>query len=425
MTIDFGQGSANQMRILAINAHGMIGGGASKVYVRGNQLLAEKGHSVAWLNIGPVQNNPAENQPAYSIPDFAQGSQMRKQIGLAIGYLYNRSAYRLAERALHEFRPDVVHVHNIQGQISPSVLLPFRKQAVPIVQTLHDYRLLCPAIHFLSQGKVCEACKGKKYYQCALKRCRKGELVRSSVAALGSYVSDYFYQYDRMISAYIAPSEFMRAKMIAYGYTSEKIHVLPNAYFETVPVPQGRPREHILFAGRLSPEKGIDLLVQAAKGLDAAVVIAGDGPEREHLQALAGKIGAGNVSFPGFLNATDLNRLYQTALVTVLPSRWYENGPLVILESYANATPMVGARIGAIPEFVTEGKTGFLFTPEDAADLHLVLENSIHQPGLLQQMGTSALADVAAKYSPAAYLEGLEDILSKVVKGTGHANCEK
>jgi glycosyltransferase involved in cell wall biosynthesis len=403
------------MRVLSIHTNGTITGGGDVVFIQGNRLLAARDHEVAWLTIGDAPYATERGQVAYCLPEFREGSKLQKQIGLTTGHIYNHQVRRLAEHAMQEFRPEIVHVHTIQGHLSPSVLLPFREHSVPIVQTLHDYRLLCPAIHFLSKGQVCEACKGKRYYQCALNRCRKGGLFKSSVAALGSYVSDYIYQYDKLISAYIAPSEFMRKKMVEYGYAPDKIHLLPNAYFGQVPGPEGAKREHILFAGRLSPEKGGDLLVRAAKNLKAMVNIAGDGPERERLQALAKQIGVNNVKFPGFLNASELSCLYQNALVTVLPSRWYENGPLVVLESYANATPVVGARIGAIPEFVDEGKTGLLFAPNDADDLHDVLQYCVTHPESLRPMGEAALSVVKAKYSPTAYIEELEDILNDAV----------
>lgn len=212
----------------------------------------------------------------------------------------------------------------------------------------------------------------------------------------------------------------MRQKMLEFGYAGGKIQVLPNAYFGQTLDPGRARREHILFAGRLSSEKGADLLVRAAKNLDAKVIVAGDGPERGNLQALAQRLGANNLRFPGFLHANELERLYQTALVTVLPSRWYENCPLTLLESYANSTPVVGARIGAIPELIEDGKTGFLFTPNDADDLNKVLQYCITRAPLLRRMGITALSKVRAKYSPHAYLEGLESVLNNVANKNIH-----
>ena len=204
--------------------------------------------------------------------------------------------------------------------------------------------------------------------------------------------------------------------MVEHGYAGQKISVLPNAYFGSLPGSSGARREHVLFAGRLSSEKGVDLLVRAAVGLGAPVLIAGDGPERARLQALAEQVGAQNVRFLGFLNGADLAQLYQTALLTVLPSRWYENGPLVVLESFANATPLVGARIGAVPEFVTEGQTGSLFAANDSADLQRVLKTCLAQPDALARMGSTAFSYVSANFSPGAYLDGLESILQQAQK---------
>lgn len=404
------------MRILSIHTHGTVVGGADVVYIRGNRLLAEHGHSIAWLTIGQVPVANQLHQPVFCLPEFRERNSFQKQIGLALGHLYHPHARQLAIRALRDFKPDLVHVHTIQGHLSPAVLLPFRQAHIPILQTLHDYRLLCPAIHFLSHGQPCEACKGKKYYRCVLKRCRNNQLAKSGIAALGSYLSDYFYRYDSWINGYITPSEFMRQKMIEFGYAPQKIVTLPNPYFGPIADFEEAERDHILYAGRLSFEKGVDLLVRAAKNLNVRVNIAGDGAERERLQTLAQQIGASNVHFLGFLDSAQLNRLYQTALVTVLPSRCYENGPLALLESYANRTPVVGARIGAIPEFIDEGKTGFMFTPDDAGDLHQVLHGCIAYPDSLKPVGQTARSRVLATYSPATYRTHLENIISHVVR---------
>jgi glycosyltransferase involved in cell wall biosynthesis len=403
------------MRVLSIHPNGTIGGGGDMVFIQGNRLLGEHGHKVAWFTIGKAPQAIENGQVTYCLPEFRTGNQIQKQIGLAAGHIFNPQAYKLARQAMHEFHPDVVHVHNIQGQLSPSVLLPFRRMNIPIVQTIHDYRLLCPAIHFLSNGQVCESCKGKRFYRCALKRCRRSEFFKSSVAALGSYVSDYLYQYDQLISAYIAPSEFMQKKMVEYGYAKYKIHILPNAYFGQIPRRATIIRKHILFVGRLSPEKGVDLLVRAAKGLNLKVYIAGDGPEYKRLHTLAKQTEANNVEFLGFLSSEKLSHLYQEALVTVLPSRWYENGPLTVLESYAHATPVIGARIGAIPEFVDENKTGFLFEPNNANELHTILQNYLSDPHSLNHMGCNALSIAKVKYSPQAYIDGLESLLNNVI----------
>ncbi len=399
------------MRVLSIHSDGMVRGGAAAVYLHGSALLREKGHETALFHIGETEKAICGEMPAYTLPEFRYENSWKKPLALASGFLYSSQAHTLAKRALAEFQPDIVHLHILQGHLSPSVLLPFYKAKIPIIQTQHDYRQLCPATHFLSHGEVCEACKGKKYHQAIAKRCRKGSLLRSSVAALGSYASDYMYQYDKMISAYIAPGEFLRQKMIGFGYAPEKITTLYNAYFGNIVAQTEIEREHILFVGRLSIEKGVDLLVRSAKDLGVPVHLAGDGPEREKLEKLAIEIGAENVRFLGFLNAEALRAQYRKALMMVLPSRWYENGPLVLLEAYANGTPVVGARIGAIPEFVEEGVTGYLFEPNNAEDLHQRLRNALSRRKNLRKMGEEARLMVADKFSPALYIEKLEEIL--------------
>jgi glycosyltransferase involved in cell wall biosynthesis len=233
---------------------------------------------------------------------------------------------------------------------------------------------------------------------------------------LSGYAADYLYHYDDLVATYIAPGEFLRQKMIEFGYAATKIITLPNAYFGYPMTPQESPRTHVLYVGRLAREKGIDLLIEAAVGLDTPVIVAGDGPERDSLESLADAMGAHNVRFVGFQPPEAIADLYNRAIATVLPSRWYENGPLVILESYARATPVIGANIGAIPEFVQPGETGFLFRAGDAQDLREVLLECAADRKRLAQMGRAARDRVVAKYSPERYVQSLENVLESAIR---------
>lgn len=400
------------MRILAVHSRGEVAGGSDGVYVHGTRLLAERGHEVAWLTAGSCDTAVELGHLLFSFPGFWSSSGLRRQVELAEGIVYSHRARKLTERAVEVFRPDVAHIHILRHTLSPSVLLALREYGVPVVQTLHDYRLICPVNSFLSDGRVCEACRGGRYCNCIRQRCARGRsLVKSVFFSLSAYVADHCYHHDDLVTAYIAPSEFLRQKMIAFGYEPGKIVTLHNAYFGQAAPPRDLPREHVLYVGRLAQEKGLDLLIEAAVGLDAPVVIAGDGPERAALEELAGALGARNVRFVGFQPSEAVADLYNRALVTVLPSRWYENGPLVILESYVKGTPVVGADIGAVPEFVEEGHTGRLFRAGDAKDLRAVLQRCLDDQAALVRMGEAARRHVAVAYSPEKYVQRLEAVL--------------
>lgn len=404
------------MRILAIHSKGIVAGGADGVYVYGTRLLAERGHTLAWLTAGPCEVATELGHPLFALPDPQQGSRIQHLVRLAEGYVYSHQARRLARRAVEEFRPDIASIHNIRHTLSPSILPVLREHGVPVVQTLHDYRQICPINSFYSGSQVCEACKGRRYYHCVRRRCARGRsFVKSAVFCLGSYAADYVYHYDDLIAAYVAPGEFLRQKMIEYGYAPTKITTLHNAYFGHVASPRDLPRTHVLYVGRLAREKGIDLLVRATAGLEVPVVVAGDGPERARLESLADEVEAHNVRFVGFQPPGVVADLYNRALVKVLPSRWYENGPLVILEAYAQATPVVGADVGAIPEFIEENRTGVLFRANDADDLRAVLKRCLADRDRLAQMGQTARQRVIAEHSPERYVQGLESILESVL----------
>ena len=404
------------MRILTIHEQGRVRGGADAVYLHGTRLLAKQGHTIAWMNPGICEAATA-SEKVYSLSETSSLRSFKRNVRIAAGLIYLPEARRLARRAVQEFRPDVVHVHTIGGAFSPIVACVFADYGIPVVQTLHDYRLLCPVCSFLSGDEVCEACHGRHYYHCVMRRCaRNRALLPSIILGLGAYISNYIYHYDKLINHYICPGEFLRQKMIAFGYASEKLTTLPNAYFGPSLAHREMTEPLILYVGRLSHEKGVDLLVKAARGLKTPVCIVGDGPARPDLEELADALGvADQVKFLGFQTFAQVQELYARAWVNVLPSRWYENGPLVVLEANAQGTPVVASAMGALPEFVEEGKTGCLFTANDAESLREVLQRCLARPDWLREMGENARQRVIQRYSPERYAQGLETILERVI----------
>ena len=410
------------MRILSIHMNSSVNGGAEVVYIHGNRLLAEMGHQVAWLSIGASQDAVRRGELVFYLPEIPD--KKIQLIPKLTRHFFNSESVRLAKQAIQEFHPDIVHVHTVFGYryLSPSVLLPFKERGIPIVQTLHDYGLICPASFFLSRGKVCEACKGRMYYFSAMKCCMGGSFPRSFMAAINSYIKDYAYHYDGLISSYIAPSHFLRQKYIEFGFSPPKIEVIPNAYFQTdstvMPIEiEKKSRNYLLFAGRLSSEKGVDVLVGASKGLGIPVKIVGDGPERETLQTMQGRIGADNIEFLGKQPHSSMETLYKNAALTIFPSRWYENGPLVILESFAQATPVIASRIGAIPEFVKDCQTGYLFNVDDPDDLRRTIQLALRRPHP-EVMEENAYQQVHTEHRQGLYATRLENILSRHIAGS-------
>jgi len=404
------------MRILSVHMNSTLNVGAELGRTHSNRLLAERGHSIAWLGIGIPQDALARGEPVFSLPELPDEDSRR--ITQIPRHFYNPAAFRLAKRAIQEFHPDIVRVHTVFGYryLTPAVLLPFRECGIPIIQTLHDYGLICPASFFLSSNQICEACKGGKYYSVVLRRCRGGSFFKSCAAALNAYLKDYAYHYDSLITGYIAPSQFLRQKYIEFGVAPEKIDVVPNAYFlPGTPDKTGVPKRQnfILFAGRLSYEKGVDTLIKAVEDLDVQVKIAGDGEERENLESLVKASGSQKIKFLGKLPHTEMGALYQQAACVVIPSRSYENSPTVILEAFSYATPVIAARIGALPEFVIDGYSGLLFNVDDPVDLRQVIQSALDDPIRLAGMAAQAYQSVQAGHAPEVHAARLEAVLER------------
>src|SRR5579872_2888450 len=285
--------------------------------------------------------------------------------------LLSTSAARGMAAVVDDFRPDVVHLHNIYHQLSPSILRPLRSRRLASVMTLHDYKLACPTYQFLDKGQICEACLGGHFSQAVRRRCEGGSLAASTMAAtelalhtrLGAYAP---------LGLLICPSRFMESKMRAAGVFPERLRHIP--HFAWPRPPAGDPSGGVLFAGRLAPEKGVDVLVEAVGRLDGARLdIAGDGPERPRLEHLADSVAPGRVTFHGLLPKERVDALLGAAPVVVLPARWYENQPMVILEALSAGVPVVASDLGGASELIEPGVDGDLVPHSDPAALAAAL----------------------------------------------------
>jgi glycosyltransferase involved in cell wall biosynthesis len=239
---------------------------------------------------------------------------------------------------------------------------------VPVVLTAHDLKLACPSYKMLSAGSVCEACKGGRIWNVAVKRCLKGSRALSGLIAVETAVHRWLDLYGANVDRLVAPSQFYRDKLVEWGWPAEKLVYIPNfspALWPESPVPEEGP---LLYFGRLSEEKGVATLVRAAALSGVRVVVAGTGPQGAELQALARQLRA-PVEFVGHQSGGALGMLIARARAIVLPSEWYENAPMSVLEAYSAGRPVLGAAIGGIPEMIEPGITGWIFPSGDEAAL--------------------------------------------------------
>ncbi len=325
----------------------------------------------------------------YARPRYGGGA-----LSDAASLVWNREAARNLEALLREVRPDVAHLHNVYHHLSPSILPVLSRHGIPVVMTLHDLRLLCPAIHMLRRGQVCERCRGGRFWEAVAGRCVKDSLAASALAALETAHQWQRRLYPRTVSRFLCPSACYAAKFAQWGYPAAKLTHLPNfvdtAWWDPALLPPAAARDCYLFFGRLSREKGLATLLAAQALWEAAAAaggppvlpleIAGTGPAEADLRRRAAALGLTTVTFRGGLGLDDLRATLARARFSVLPSEWYENGPMAALESLAAGVPLVGTAIGGIPEMIVDGVTGVVAPPRDPAGLLAALQRGAALP---------------------------------------------
>jgi glycosyltransferase involved in cell wall biosynthesis len=321
-------------------------------------------------------------------------------IGLAKRTVWASDSRRDFLELLRREKPDLVHVHNTFVIISPSIYSACYQAKVPVVQTLHNYRMLCLAANFFRDGKICEQCMGRSLLPGIEHACYRQSYSASAVVAVMLTSHRLRGTWQREVACFIALSEFARKKFIEGGLPEDKIFVKPN-FISPDPGPRNVAGEYALFVGRLSPRKRIDTLLAAWKRQPRIIPlhIAGDGPDREELSSEAARLGLPQVQFKGRLTREQILEAMHRARFLVFASEWYENFPVTIAEAFACGTPVVCSRLGAMEEIVSDGRTGLHFAPGDPEDLARKVEWAWNHPPEMCAMGEQARLEYEAKYT--------------------------
>ena len=396
------------MRILHVNKFLYRRGGAESYMLDLASRQEASGHEVAFFSTRHPENQPSQFDAFF--PEYIElnppPASWSERARAAARILYSRSAEVGFARVLDRFRPDVVHLHNIYHHLSPSVLRPLRPRAVPAVMTLHDFKLACPTHRFMANGRVCEACVPRRFYMASLKRCHEGSLSMSTLNGVELAAHTLFRMYAP-IHLLVCPSQFMVEKMTAAHVFPTRLRWIPNFVDASAIETKDAPGGGVVYAGRLSEEKGVETLVRAAPEVDAPIDVVGDGPDRTGLEHLAERIGAPNVTFHGHVSRDAVHRLLREAAVAVMPSRGYENAPMGILEAFACGVPVVGTAHGGIPELIDPGVDGDLVTPGDETALAASLNRFTADPEGAFARGEAARRKVETSFSPDEHLERL------------------
>lgn len=363
-------------------------GGEDVVFKQECQMLEQAGHSVM----------------AYRRSNFEiDGYKGLWQLELARKAIWATDTKREVAALLHHDRPDLVHVHNTFVVVSPSIFSACREAGIPVVMTLHNYRLYCPSATFFRDGHICEECVEHGLWRSVGHGCYRGSRAATATVAVMLAVHRQRQTWVREVDSYIALTEFARGRFLRAGLPSEKIFVKPNFVHPDPGVSGDAVRDYVVFAGRLSPEKRVNTMLAAWSRLSARIqiplMIIGSGPQRAELESEAQKRGLTGVTFLGQLSREQTLAAIREARFLIFSSEWYENFPVTIAESFACGVPVICSRLGAMKEIVEDGRTGFHFAPSDSDDLAAKVEDTWRDPERTRAMGKQARQEFENKYT--------------------------
>ena len=385
------------MKILIAHNFYQQRGGEDGVMERESGILLSNGHEI--LNYFRRNNE---------IQDYS----LLQKIRLASGTVWAPDTYSSLRRILRDERPVIAHFHNTFPLISPAAYYACAEAGVPVVQTLHNYRLLCPAATLLREGKVCEACLGRSVaWPGVVHGCYRGSRAATAAVAATPAVHRMMGTWREKVDVYVALTEFARRKFAEAGLPAERIVVKPN-FVAHDPGAKRRTGEYALYLGRLSEEKGPLVLLEAWARLGEGIPLklAGDGPLKQELRREIGAWSLNGVELLGQVDSEEVVGLLHGACFLVLPSICYENFPLTIAEAFACGVPVIASRLGSMAEIVADGKTGLHFEPGNAADLAAKVEWAWVHPEKMEEMGWAARCEFEEKYTRAANYRRLTEI---------------
>jgi glycosyltransferase involved in cell wall biosynthesis len=357
------------MKILQINKYHTRNGGSDTVYFNTSKLLEQNGHEVVSFAMQVDTNLPAEkNQYFIARTNFRSPGLLNKLKNVS-KFFYSLDAKTKLETLIIGEKPDLAHLHTFYGSLTSSILPVLKKHKIPTVVTVHDYKFVCPGYLFLDgNNKVCEKCRGKNFYQCTLNKCAQNNRLQSLIFTLEAYFRDALYPIEKFIDQFIFVSEFSKNIHLKFkpelGNKSTRLFNFdPNIENKK---PTSVKGDYFLYAGRLAREKGIATLLQAFVELPGyKLKIAGRGPLKEDVLNFKSE----NIEYCGFKSGEELDNLVQNASFIITPSECYENNPMAVIEAMTLGKPVIGSRIGGIPELVIENKTGFLFSYGSVSEL--------------------------------------------------------
>jgi len=406
------------MRICLVNTYHHWRGGDSTYAFELARLLGSRGHQVIHFAMKHPKNFPSEFEKYFvdyiDYRDLSETGGLFERVKAFPRSLYSSEARRKFAALLDATSPDIVHLQNFRRHLTFSILPEPKKRAKPVVMTAHDYDLICPRSVLFAHGALCDRCRGRNYYNAAIARCKGGSFAGSAAIALEAYFMRVM-GYDDLLDMIITPSRFARDKLVECGRPAARIRALPNFIDGSRYRPVYDNDGYAICFGRLSDEKGIEVLLEAAAGLpDVRLVIAGDGPCRTALEGQALKLGLKNAEFLGHVARDKILDLVSRAMFVVIPSICPENFPYSVLEAFAVGKPVIASRIGGLPEMVENGGTGLLVEPGDPADLAKKMACLAENRALLREMGENARKRIETEFDAATHYRNIMQVYEEL-----------
>ena len=401
------------MKVLLINWSWFATGGDWTYVENINKLYMSHGHEVIPFSTHNKKNvfSPFSKNfvSAYDFKELNKNKTFNNGIkALRTSIVSSDALYKL-DRILKEHDIKVAHLHNIHHYITPAIIKKLHERGIKILWTLHDYKIICPENSFVSNGKICEKCITGNFYHCAINRCKKNSYLASALASFEAYYYHKKNIYD-LVDIYLCPSRFLLQKFEQFGFKKSKlfesnlcydIEIIDNFIKKSEPDfnTSVKKEKYALYVGRLEEIKGIRTLIKAIKDTEIVLKIVGSGNAQDDLKILAEMQGINNVQFLGFKNKTEVFELINNSLFGVCPSEWYENFPFSIAETFLFSKPVVGSKIGGIPELVVDNKTGLLFEPANVQQLREKLMKLWNNHNLVVELGKNAKVHATDLYN--------------------------
>lgn len=398
------------MNILIANKFFHIKGGSERVLFQEREFLLGQGIKVVDFSMQDPLNMPSPCSGAFVAHiDYQNAHGLLNKLKDGVKFIHSWEAVHKLEVLVQEMRPDIAHLHNIYHQLTPSIIPVLKKHGIPVVLTVHDYKLICPSYMMLNGDEICTACGGRYFWKPLARHCQ-GSRMQELLLVLEAYWHTWKGSYE-LVDLFLAPSQFM-ADQVSRRVPREKIRVLHNGIDTHEIAPQYQDRGYALYFGRISHEKGVETLLKAHRTMPEAMPlkIVGVGPLESDLSRRYP-----DGEFLGYSHGKELNDIVAGAAFVVIPSECNENCSMAVLEAMAMGKPVIGSRVGGIPEQIQEGVTGLLFEMGNAEDLAGKMTALADNPAVRVSMGKAARERCEKEYSLSSHCQGLLEIYQQLV----------